>query len=62
MAHHKCSLLNAGVLSQHNEVSLILAIMIINDNDHLPAAKTLEAIGKVNFHQQPPFSEGALHI
>jgi hypothetical protein len=53
MAHHKCSLRNAGVLGQHNEVSLIFAIVIINDNDHLSPTKTLEAIGKVNFHQQP---------
>jgi hypothetical protein len=32
------------MLGEHNEVSLVLAIMIIDDNHHLTASKAIECI------------------
>jgi hypothetical protein len=42
MTDHKGSLFSCGVFGQHNEVALILAVVIIDDNHHFASSEAIK--------------------
>jgi hypothetical protein len=41
------------MLCQHDEVTLIFTVMIIDNDEHLTASKAIEGIGEINQHHVP---------